>query len=490
MKFKGSYYDSISSLALLTFILAAWFSAGYHHPDEHFQIIEFANYKLGQISSDQLPWEFNEQIRPGLPVFIAWGVFKIFGFIGITNPYFLVFVLRLMVAVPAWMILRKLGLKLLPNFKTEAGKKIFFAMIFFVWFVPYTSVRFSSENLSAVTFLAAILLLLTVREMGRGPRSAKMIIAGLLLGFAFYFRFQLAFAIIGLFTWMIFIDRVRWRHLMLLFTGGGVALFFCMLIDYWFYGTWVLTPENYFTTNIVQGVAADFGVTPWWNYFYLYTIQVIPPLSIVLLLFFFYGSIKNPRSFFLWCIVPFLVVHFMVGHKETRFLFPVIFAFLYLAAVGIDAFIQSGKLQRVGRVVLILILIINTPLLIYRSFSPARESLSYYEFLDDLAGDRELTLYSIGNDPYIDANLPVSFYRSPEITSVVLPDREHFMQHLAKVQPKRLYLLEYGPMTDDQYEGYSSKILYKILPDWVLNININNWVSRTKIWKVKELVRN
>lgn len=35
--------------------VAAWCTIGYHHPDEHFQIWEFANYKLGRISASDLP---------------------------------------------------------------------------------------------------------------------------------------------------------------------------------------------------------------------------------------------------------------------------------------------------------------------------------------------------------------------------------------------------------------------------------------------------
>ena len=33
--------------AALVFMLTAWFSTGYNHFDEHFQVIEFAGLKLG-----------------------------------------------------------------------------------------------------------------------------------------------------------------------------------------------------------------------------------------------------------------------------------------------------------------------------------------------------------------------------------------------------------------------------------------------------------
>jgi len=484
-----SYYRKIAIVGFLIFVLAAWFSAGYHHPDEHFQILEFSQYKSGHIPSTNLAWEFHEQIRPALPVFICYGVIKFFSFFGITNPFFLAFILRLLVGLAAWWITRKLALLLLDNFKTDAGKKIFFAIIFLLWFVPYISVRFSSENLSSVTLLTAIFLILTFRDLSSGKKFIRLFGAGLMLAFAFYFRFQIAFAIIGIVLWLVFIYKIRIKEIGAIISGGIIALMVCILIDYWFYETWVLTPVNYFNINIIEDIASKFGVTPWWNYFYLYFIQVIPPLSIILLLFFFFGTAKSLRNIFLWSIVPFLIAHFMIGHKETRFLFPVVFAFLYLVSVGIDNFILTMKIPKISHIVFITLLVINIPLLVFRSFSPARESLSYYKFLYDFAGDKKIELICLDNEIYADVGLPVSFYRSPNVNTKFIEDYNEFSEYLKSEKPERVYLIEFVRIFTDPHEGYSEKVLYSVLPDWVLKVNINNWVSRTSIWKIKELTR-
>ncbi|MBU6376319.1 MAG: hypothetical protein KGQ59_10015, partial [Bdellovibrionales bacterium] len=53
-------------------LLAAWFSVGHHHPDEHFQILELAWYRSGLAhSSEAVAWEFSSQIRSGLAPWIA-----------------------------------------------------------------------------------------------------------------------------------------------------------------------------------------------------------------------------------------------------------------------------------------------------------------------------------------------------------------------------------------------------------------------------------
>jgi len=52
-------------VGILISILMAWNSEGFYHYDEHYQIIEFAQYKAGKAVQDGLAWEFHEKVRPG-----------------------------------------------------------------------------------------------------------------------------------------------------------------------------------------------------------------------------------------------------------------------------------------------------------------------------------------------------------------------------------------------------------------------------------------
>ena len=52
----------ILPIGLLFFLCAAFFSKGYFHADEHFQLLEFANYALE--NQENPIWEYQEKIRP------------------------------------------------------------------------------------------------------------------------------------------------------------------------------------------------------------------------------------------------------------------------------------------------------------------------------------------------------------------------------------------------------------------------------------------
>ncbi|WP_106831233.1 hypothetical protein [Parabacteroides pacaensis] len=47
----------LGSCILVIYFLIAIHSSGYYHPDEHFQIIEFAGLKAGWNQAADLPWE-------------------------------------------------------------------------------------------------------------------------------------------------------------------------------------------------------------------------------------------------------------------------------------------------------------------------------------------------------------------------------------------------------------------------------------------------
>ena len=69
----NSPYKNIFILSLFVYLITAFFSVGYYHPDEHFQLLELCNYKLGNSPASDLAWEFNERIRPGIAACYCFG---------------------------------------------------------------------------------------------------------------------------------------------------------------------------------------------------------------------------------------------------------------------------------------------------------------------------------------------------------------------------------------------------------------------------------
>jgi len=40
---------------------------------------------------------------------------------------------------------------------------------------------------------------------------------------------------------------------------------------------------------------------------------------------------------------------------------------------------------------------------------------------------------------------------------------------------------------EEEILNKSHRLVYRGLPDWVVHFNINNWVARTRFWKVYEI---
>jgi phosphatidylinositol glycan class B len=482
----NSPYRNIFIIGLFVFIITAFFSEGYHHPDEHFQILEFSSYMLGKSPASDLPWEFQDMVRPALQPALASAIIKTLNIAGIYNPFTYALILRIFTALLSWFLVCNVCLLVMKDFSSELGKKIFLFLSFFLWFIPFISVRFSSENYSAIAFLGAVCLILRSIE-NNSKKIFQLALAGFLLGFSFFFRFQIAFAIIGLGLWLIVIKKVPWRNIFTLLIPGICAIAFCIFLDTWFYGKVVLTPINYYYEQIIENKAANWGTFPWWYYFNFFIIHAIPPISIFLLVFFFIGLFRKRVSIFTWCIVPFLIAHFVVGHKEMRFLFPMAFYFIYLTAVGVDHYIVSGRYKKLGRLLFILTVIINIPVLIVRMITPAQEAISYYKFLYNYSLEKKITLLCIEKNIYNLVGFNANFYKSPNVKCVVLNDDKSISNYLDKNKPDSVYLFEDKLAVDTKYAGYINERVYCLFPKWLLRFNINNWESRSRIWEILEL---
>jgi phosphatidylinositol glycan class B len=409
--------------------------------------------------------------------------------IGITNPFNYALILRIITALLSWFLVCKFCLLVIKDFSSDIGKKIFLLLCFFLWFMPFISVRFSSENYSAITFWGALYFIIKYIDDISGRKIFSLAVAGLFLGFSLFFRFQMAFAMFGLVLWLIFVKKTNWKNLFLLLISGIFAIAFCIYLDFVLYGHFELTPVNYYISNIIQHKAAGWGIKPWWYYFYFFIVQAIPPISVILLVFFLIGLYKKPTNIFVWCIVPFLIAHFTVDHKEMRFLFPMVFAFMYLTAIGIDHFIVSGKYKKIGRFIFWLCLVINIPILIFRSIIPAQEVMSYYKYMYNYAPGKEKKLLCNAEGFYHIIGLNVNFYKSPDVKCIILKNDSAIASYLNNNKPDSIFVY-YDKLADDKkYDGYTNERIYCLFPKWILACNVNNWQSRSSIWDIRKLKR-
>ena len=408
-------------IVIAFYIFVAFNSSGYNNADEHYQIVEFANYKLGKATPSDLAWEFAAKIRPGLQPALCYFIFKGIALFGVTDVYYLAFILRLISAVLAIFVIR-FFINSSGSIVEKKNYNGFVILSYFLWFLPYINVRFSSENWSGLFFLASLALL----QCNNYQYSVKkLLLLGALLGTSMLFRYQSAFFALGIIFWLLIITKLNVKKIAIIIGALLVMLFVGFFIDRWLYGEYSFTLYNYFYVNIVEKVASNYGVSPWYE-IVLYIIKAPGPLGIFIFLTFIILIIYNPKSVFIWSTIPFLIVHSIIPHKELRFLFPVANLAPLVLTLGyqhIDK-IAELKYKSIAAIVFVVFFVTNTAGLIAISTKGAglaKVSVTQYIHRNYLPR-RINVLYVDGLNPYSDWTFPKNtFYNSSEVELTQIP---------------------------------------------------------------------
>ena len=319
-------------LSACLLLLSAFLNFSYIHPDEYFQIVEFASYKLGITSAAVLAWEFDDRIRPGLQPLMAYEIFRLLDAVNVRDHFTQLFFLRILSACFSLFCITVFCMANMRLILTRY-QKLYILATFLFW-APYLfGVRFSSEAWSGGCVLLATSILIYLDTNGSYLRRPVLFFAtGILLGVAFLFRFQTAFFTLGIGLWLLIVRRERYTAIAALIGGGLLSLCLGLVTDKWLYGDWVCSQWLYFESNILKGVASEFGTRPFYTYAVWLLAFLSPAVGAValfcLLLLFF----RLPRHLYTWLLLPFLLAHSATGHKEVRFIFPLM---LYIPVVCI-----------------------------------------------------------------------------------------------------------------------------------------------------------
>jgi len=395
--------------ALIVYGAFALFNLGFYHPDEHYQIVEFAELKNGKNQANDLAWEYNEKIRsaiqPGFFLLLINGLAEL----KITDPYNVMVIVRLLTALISVAVIRAFinatSGAIIPKLRLT-----YHLLSYFLWFIPFVNVRFSSETYACLSFLLGIVVLM------RSSQDRRYFFLGILLGFSFLFRFQTAFLSLGLVLWLCFIERISFFKISLIMIGGLVMVNIGAIIDYWFYDQYTYTFVNYFIANIVNDVASSFGTSPWYFYFSEFMHLGIFPISIIVICSFLIILFFDSKNILVWVILPFIVVHSFVPHKELRFLFPIV-NFIPLLIVQAFQICLKAKLFESINIVLLkgcvgVLIVINSIALVILMLSPAddegRTSITQYIHSNY---KRDVTLWYFGPmNPYRPISPKQQFY--------------------------------------------------------------------------------
>lgn len=397
-------------IQLITCITAT----GFYHPDQHFQIVEFSSYQLGNESGASSVWEFTHFVRPTLQIYVFSAYYEVCSFIGIQDPYLQLTILRIILGLAMLFLFNLIALYYFKN----DNKKILYSVLLilnFSWILPYTRTLFNSEIVSSLFFFGTLFLYDVKRK--NSPGWVLLTLIGFLFGISFFFRFQMGFAIAGFGLWMLFVEK-KYARILPLVAGFLLALLINVYLDYRYYGEWVFTPYQYFFVNINEGRATQFGTSSFLRYIgLLVAIITAPPFSLIL---FYYGIkaiFKNYRQPLCLAVFLFIFCHCLVGHKEERFLFPVFNALPVIIGWGLpDLFSYYERCKKwiayLIKTALIITIVLNTAVLILFAFIPYSQSVHFSSLLKNKFSDKPAVIYYLLRTPFeTEHGAPMAFYR-------------------------------------------------------------------------------
>jgi hypothetical protein len=309
-------------------LVSALLVYGPYHPDEWGQISQFIVRRLDLFPAEVLPWEYHQQIRswlqPGLYIALLGPWIRLFGYhhLWVERAMHLIQWGILSLALMAlWRVIRDLQPKNRTSY-TWIG-----LTLATLYFAPSMLVRHSSEALSTALLTLSLERWYRVERRDRVTTHAAWV-SGALSGLAFFARFQVGFFIAGFWLARLLASRGdRTVQKALSYFAGGLVIASCLsvAIDCWGYGTFVFTPYRYFASNILDDKASSFGVSPWYFYFVQSVMHTLNPFLWIWLA---YATVKAWSDPWLRAlsvgIFLFFLGHTAVGHKEARFLLPLL----------------------------------------------------------------------------------------------------------------------------------------------------------------------
>jgi phosphatidylinositol glycan class B len=495
---EGRVLAAAIALGLLFTVAAALLSDSVFQVDEHFQVVEFVGLKLGATPASALPWEHAARIRPwmqpGAYALLGRGL----GAVGVTDPFVLLRAFRLASGLLAWSALAALLLAVRAWLPSARWRRVAYLSLALPYFVPYLAARLSSES-GATTFLvlslAALLPLVAVpgeAQPGRGVSLGRLVVAGAALGLAFEMRYQTGAVAAGLLLWVLVHGRDRWRTLGALLCGMAFPLALGLVVDAWGYGSFEVVPWRYLSVNLIEGKAASFGTSPLPAYLW-FLAGLFPPFGLALLLGLLLFWWRFPRNLLTWATLPFVALHSMIGHKEIRFLFPVLPAaavcvILLLAAPPPDRRWERWASRAMGFLWLGRVTWgLNAAALLLLCLLPSTDNLELQRFFHRHAAEPVRWVALADPRSFHGAAVPFLWPRPMPPVEVVVDTAGLTAALAGGTGPVIVTAKHPLPPGAEALLAQRGSRIFSSLPPWLARVNLFHWLDRadmTYAWRV------
>jgi hypothetical protein len=295
-------------------------------PDEIYQTVEQA-HRLA-FGYGLRPWEFSEGLRswalPGALSLVLRGASALGAHSGLALMTTVKVVLALLgvasvgaAMLLAWRVAGPTGSLL------AGGLGVAFPMLLVYGTHPF------AETVSALLVVfAAVLALGQRRRAGWG--------AGVLAALATVVRPQNGIVALGILM-LLLARRDRGPARRYLVAAGGVALA-AGLLDWWTWGAPFASFWRYLRFNVVDGGAVAFGTSPW-DYYIRHLVSANGPFVLLAGAGLVVAARRAP--WLVATVASYVLLHSVVGHKELRFVMPIVPLALGLAGAGLGAVVDA-----------------------------------------------------------------------------------------------------------------------------------------------------
>ena len=358
--YHSSYYNSYLIILVVAFfvrLIAAVFSQGYGMHDDHFLIIEASSsWADGFDYNYWLPWtEGNKGVPEGHSftyVGLNYLFFSAMKWIGVADPKTLMFLNRFIHAVFSLLVVAY-GMKITEKLSSKKNAITVGWILALLWIMPFVSVR-NLVEVAAIPFLIfGVWLLINKKQL------SAFFFAGLLIGMAVSFRYQIAVFAIGLTLYFLLKKEIKQSVVFCL----GVALMFTLtqgLVDFFIWGYPFAEFWSYVNYNLTEGTT----YLPNQNYL-MYVLVLTGVFFIPLGIMLFIGFLKSYKQYLIIFLPTafFILFHTIYPNRQERFILSILPFFIILGVVGFDTIRKTVWREKLWKWSLIIFWIFNSILL-------------------------------------------------------------------------------------------------------------------------------
>ncbi|KAJ7955719.1 Mannosyltransferase [Quillaja saponaria] len=414
----------VFALCLVFRMVNALLVQTYFNPDEHWQALEVAHHIA--FGYGHLTWEWKKGIRSYLHPVVFVVLYKILAVLHLDNPWFMMKAPRLLQSI--FSAIGDLYLYKLSDvlFGDYVSKWALFSQLT-NWFMFFCFPRTLSNSLETVLTLVGLYYWPCMRSSSsKGSfKFRKWGLAVAALACAVRPTSAVTWLYVGLLELFMTHNRLRFIFLEVAPIGILVLGLVCLL-DRFMYGSWILVPLNFLKFNFLSSGGDYYGTHKWHWYF----TQGFPAMLFTYLPFSVAGIIYSRQWKLAVLITWELVLYSLLGHKEFRFVLPVLPIALMYSGFSLAAMRQLDSPQIKGKgsskngtthpakmkVAILFLLATNIPMALYMSLVHQRGAEDVMNHLAKEAVDDKvksiLFLMPCHATPYysmLHKNLPMQF---------------------------------------------------------------------------------